>query len=322
MTMRIAIVGAGLMGHALALVHALGGHDVRLTDTKPAALKKSRGLMEKALTTLREAGEVDGAWTSERLHAAVTRVAALADTIRDAELIVEAIDEDPEAKRALYVEMDPLAPMDAIIASNTSRLDIFPLMPERRQARTLIAHWYTPPYLVDLCDVVGSERTDPAVIETVRDVVAAMGKVPVVMKRFIQGYIANRLQAAMGLEVNRLLDEGYATPRDIDDAIIHGLALRIPILGVMAKADFTGLVLMQAELAHRSYQPPPVRGFSTTLNNLIAEGRTGMSTGHGFFDWGGRSAEDLFGERDRKLLALKRALRGIGPMLGEGGKGT
>src|SRR5208282_5442028 len=99
------------------------------------------------------------------------------------------------------------------------------------QARTVIAHWYTPPYLVDLCDVVGSERTDPAVIETVRDVVAAMGKVPVVMKRFIPGYIANNIQAAIGLEVNRLLDEGYATPRDIDDAIIHGLALRIPVVG-------------------------------------------------------------------------------------------
>jgi 3-hydroxybutyryl-CoA dehydrogenase len=144
-----------------------------------------------------------------------------------------------------------------------------------------------------------------------------MGKVPVVMKRFIPGYIANNIQAAIGLEVNRLLDEGYATPRDIDDAIIHGLALRIPIVGVMAKADFTGLALMQSELTNRSYQPPPVRGFSTTLDRLIADGRTGVIAGKGYFDWGGRSAEELLGERDRKLLALKRALRAIGPMRSE-----
>jgi 3-hydroxybutyryl-CoA dehydrogenase len=315
--MRVAILGAGLMGHALALVYALGGHDVRLTDNDPATLERSGALMEKALATLREAGEVAAGWTNDRLHAAVTRVASLADTLKDAELIVEAIYESPEAKRALYAEVDALAPMAAIIASNTSRLDIFPLVPERRQARTLIAHWYTPPYLVDLCDVVGSERTDPAVIETVRDVVAGMGKVPVVMKRFIPGYIANNIQAAIGLEVNRLLDEGYATPRDIDDAIIHGLALRIPIVGVMAKADFTGLALLQSELTNRSYQPPAVRGFSTTLDKLLAEGRTGVISGKGYFDWGGRSAEELLGERDRKLLALKRALRAIGPMQGD-----
>ena len=319
--MRIAIVGAGLMGHALALVYALGGHQVRLTDKDPVALRRAGGLMEKALATLQEADEVEAGWTNDRLHAAVTRLPLLSETVKDAELIVEAIDENPDAKRALFVEMDGVAPMEAIIASNTSRLDIFPLVPERRQPRTLIMHWYTPPYLVDLCDVVGSERTEPAVIETARDVVAAMGKVPVVMKRFIQGYIANRIQAAMGLEISRLLDEGYATPRDIDDAIIHGLALRIPILGAMAKADFTGLALMQAELAHRSYKPPPVRGFSTTLNEMIAKGRTGVLAGAGYFDWGGRSVEELFHERDRKLVALKKALRAIGPMQGEGGKG-
>jgi len=316
--MRVAILGAGLMGHALALVYALGGHQVRLTDNDPGTLERSGALMEKALATLREAGEVEAAWTNDRLHAAVTRVASLADTLKEAELIVEAVYEEPEAKRALYAEVDALAPMEAIIASNTSRLDIFPLVPQRRQARTLIAHWYTPPYLVDLCDVVGSECTDPAVIETVRDVVAAMGKMPVVMKRFIPGYIANNIQAAIGLEVNRLLDEGYATPADIDNAIIYGLALRIPVVGVMAKADFTGLMLMQSELTNRSYQPPPVRGFSTTLDKLIAEGRTGVISGKGYFDWGGRSAEELLAERDRKLLALKRTLREIAPMRGEG----
>ena len=316
MTMRVAVLGAGLMGHALALVFALGGHRVRLTDNNPATLEKAGALMERALATLREAGEADAAWTDERLRTAVTRAGAMADTVADAELIVEAVYESPEVKRAIYAEVDALAPMDAIIASNTSRLDIFPLVPERRRMRTLIAHWYTPPYLVDLCDVVGSERTDPAAVETVRSVVAAMGKVPVVMKRYIPGYIANRIQAAMIMEMHRLLDEGYATPRDIDDAVIHGLALRMPILGMIAKADFTGLRLLQTELANRSYEPPPVRTSSSTLERLLAEGRTGVDVGKGYFDWGGRSEEELMGERDRKLLALKRALRAIGPMSG------
>jgi 3-hydroxybutyryl-CoA dehydrogenase len=143
-----------------------------------------------------------------------------------------------------------------------------------------------------------------------------MGKVPVVFKQMVQGYVANRLQAAMGLEVQRMLDEGLVTPKDIDDSVIHGLALRIPILGLMAKADFTGLLLMQQGMTNRSYTPPVPKGHSETLDRLIADGRTGVMAGKGYFDWGDRSPEELFRERDRKLLALKQALRKIGPMEG------
>jgi 3-hydroxybutyryl-CoA dehydrogenase len=132
----------------------------------------------------------------------------------------------------------------------------------------------------------------------------------------VQGYIANRLQAAMQLEVYRLLDEGLVTPKDIDDSVLHGLALRIPILGIMAKADFTGLLLMQQGMKNRSYTPPVPQDHSETLDALIAEGRTGVMSGKGYFDWGGRTPEELFQERDRKLLALKQALRAIGPMEG------
>ena len=106
---------------------------------------------------------------------------------------------------------------DAILASNTSNLDIFPLVPPSLQKRTIIAHWYTPPYLCDLVDLCPGPQTDPAAIATVRDMVRAMGKVPVVFKQMVQGYVANRLQAAMGLEVQRMLDEGLVSPKDIDD---------------------------------------------------------------------------------------------------------
>ncbi len=314
--MRGAVFGAGLMGHAIALVHALGGHTVRMTDSNAETLARAPKLMAAALATLREGGEVDASWTEARLAGVVKCCATPKETLEGAELIVEAIIERPDAKRALFAEIDALAPMDAIIASNTSGLDIFPLVPERRQARTLIAHWYTPPYLVDLCDVVGSDKTDPAVVETVRKPVADMGKVPVVMRKFIPGYIANRIQAAIGLETDRLLNEGYATPRDIDDAIIHGLALRIPILGHMAKADFTGLLLAQQGKKNAVYQPPTPSGRSEALDKLVAAGRTGVMSGKGYFDWGGRSPDELFRERDRKLLALKRALRDIGRMEG------
>ena len=313
---EVAVVGAGLMGHALALVFALGGHQVRLTDSNAETLERAPGLMATALATLAEAGEVDASWDRQRLSQAVRCVPSLADTVAGAKVVVEAIVERPDAKRALYAQFEGLMDADAILASNTSNLDIFPLVPDGLQKRTIIAHWYTPPYLCDLVDLCPGAQTDPAAIATVRDMVKAMGKVPVVFKQMVQGYVANRLQAAMGLEVQRMLDEGLVTPKDIDDSVIHGIALRMPILGVMAKADFTGLLLMQQGMKNRSYTPPEPRGYSEALDKLIADGRTGVMSGKGYFDWGDRSPEELFRERDRKLLALKQALRKIGPMEG------
>jgi 3-hydroxybutyryl-CoA dehydrogenase len=314
---EIAVVGSGTMGHALALVFALGGHRVRLTDNAPAVRDRALGLMQGALATLIQAGEVGSEWTAERLRSAVRVEPGLAETVVGAELVIEAIIEQPAAKRALFDELDALLDEAAILASNTSYLNVFPLVPERRLPRFLIMHWYTPPYLVDLVDIVGGPTTEPAVIESCRAIVTAMGKVPIVLAKFIPGYIANRIQQAITLEVNRLLDEGYATPRQIDDAVIHGLALRIPVLGHLAKADFTGLSLMQDVIANRIYEPPPVRTRSETLDALLAEGRGGVGSGRGYFDWGGRSPSELFAERDRRLLALKRAMREIGPLIGD-----
>jgi 3-hydroxybutyryl-CoA dehydrogenase len=141
-----------------------------------------------------------------------------------------------------------------------------------------------------------------------------MGKVPVVMKKFIPGYIANSVQGAIWLEVTTLLDEGYASPRDIDDAIIYGLALRMPILGHLAKADFMGLMLLYDGMRHGTYRPPVQKTHGAVLDALIAAGRTGVLAGGGYFDWSGRSPGELFAQRDRKLLALKRAFREIGTM--------
>jgi 3-hydroxybutyryl-CoA dehydrogenase len=314
---EVAVVGAGLMVHALALVFALGGHQVRLTDTDSETLARAPGLMATALATLSEAGEADATWNRQRLSTAVRCVASLAETVKGAALVVEAVAERPDIKRLLYQQLETLMDPDAILASNTSNLDIFPLVPAALQARTVIAHWYTPPYLCDLVDICPGPETKPEAVETVRALVAAMGKAPVVFKQMVQGYVANRLQAAMQLEVYRLLDDGLVTPKDIDDSVLHGLALRIPILGIMAKADFTGLLLMQQGMKNRSYTPPVSQDHSETLDALIAEGRTGVMAGKGYFDWGDRTPEELFRERDRKLLALKQALRAIGPMEGK-----
>lgn len=312
---RIAVIGAGTMGHAIALVYALGGHQVRLTDSNPDTLARAQGLMEAALATLVAGGEAPPDWTSAHLAQAVTRHATIEETVDGAEFIVEAIIETPEAKRALFEQLDRLAPAEAIIASNTSQLDVFPLIPERRHRRAMITHWYTPPYLVDLVDVIPAPGCDPAALDAVEAGLKAMGKQPLRLNKFVPGYVANRIQAAIGAEVQNLLDEGVASAAEIDAAIIHGLALRLPILAVFAKADFTGLALMQSVMRNGGYTPPPPRPQSATLDGLVAAGRTGVLAGAGYYDWPGEPAK-LFEARDKRLIALKRAMRQIGTMAG------
>ena len=313
--MKVAIIGAGTMGHGLALVYALGGHQVAVTDTNAVTLANAPGLIDAACRSLAEAGEIPDGWFREQGAAAIRCTPDLPATVDGADLVIEAITERPDAKRALYATLDTLLPASALLASNTSYLDVFPLIPAARQARALIMHWYTPPYLVDLVDIVPGPHTDPAAIETARLIACALGKVPIVFTRFISGYVANRIQSAIALEVYRLLDEGVVSAHDIDQSVIHGLALRMPVLGVLAKADFTGLPLQRDALANRTYTPPPVRGHCDTIDRLLAEGHTGVMSGHGFFDWQGKTPEQLFRERDRKLLALKQAFRAVGPML-------
>lgn len=311
----IAVIGAGTMGHALALVFALGGHRVRLTDSDAATLERAPGLMRAALETLIEGEEAPAGFGPAELADAVSTHTSLAETVAGAGIVVEAIVERAAAKRILFAELDQLLRGGTIIASNTSYLDVFPLLPERRQTFALIAHWYTPPYLVDLVDLVPGPRTDPSVVGKMRELVAAMGKQPVVFDKFISGYVANRLQSALSLEVNRLLDEGIATPEQIDRSIIHGLALRLPVLGHLMKADFTGLQMTQLALANRTYEPPPPLGHSATLDLLLAAGRSGAMSGRGYYDWGEAKPEELFRARDRKLIAIRRAMRAAGSML-------
>ncbi|MGD9830866.1 MAG: 3-hydroxyacyl-CoA dehydrogenase family protein [Hyphomicrobiaceae bacterium] len=303
----VAVIGAGTMGHALALVHALGGCNVRLQDVDAAALAKAPALVEAALATLVDAGAV----TAAERDAAVARIVCtpdLAEAAAAADLVVEAVFEDPDIKREVFARLDRCARPDAVIASNTSHLDVFPLVPDSRQERVLIAHWYTPPYILDLVDIAPGPRTRPEIVAGVAAFYEGLGKVPVVFKSFLAGYIANRLQAAIGLEVYHLLDEGLVTAEDIDKSIIHGLATRLATLGHVMKMDYTGLDMARRSLAHRPYKPPEPRRQSPTLDRLVAAGRTGVMAGAGFYDYGGRCPTELFAERDRKLLKLKQVL--------------
>lgn len=306
----VAVVGAGTMGHALAMVHAIGGLPVVLQDVDENRLQAAPKLIGSALDTLIGSGSFAASSKSTVLDQ-ISLQPSLAKTVENVDLIVEAVVEDRDVKRVVYRQIDEAAKASTIIASNTSYLDVFPLIPASRQRHAMVAHWYTPPYIVDLVDIAPGPETDPNVIQAVSELYHQFGKVPVVFDKLIPGYIANRLQAAMNLEAFKLLDEGLVDVQAIDDSLRHGLVLRWSLLGLLMKADYTGLEMTQRSLSNRMYTPPQPTGASRTVDRLVAEGKTGVQAGAGFYDYGDKSAEQLFQDRDVRLLELKQALSDI-----------
>ncbi|RJX32547.1 MAG: 3-hydroxyacyl-CoA dehydrogenase family protein [Desulfarculus sp.] len=311
---KVTVIGAGTMGHSLAMVFALGGYQVALNDLSPEILEKSRSLIKANLDTLAEAKLFDPAQREEVAEKRITYTNDLGQAVAGTGFVVEAVVENVEVKKKLFSELDRLAPPEAILASNTSYLDIFKFVETSRPDKVLITHWFAPPHIVPLVEIVVGPQTSEQTVQTVKRLHDELGKTTIVIRKFLPGFVGNRMQAALGLEVFRLLEGGYASPEDLDKAAKAGFGLRLPILGVVKRMDFTGLDLVQHVLKNKSYQPPEVPGRSQIVDDLVAQGRRGVKDGAGFYDYGGRSSEEIMHERDLKLLKLRKFLEELGEL--------
>ncbi|UCH19420.1 MAG: 3-hydroxyacyl-CoA dehydrogenase family protein [Deltaproteobacteria bacterium] len=311
---NIAIIGAGTMGHALAQVFAQGGYQVSLHDLSEEILQQARRLIDANLDTLCGAGLFDPAEKTAVLDERITYTTDLTTAVARSELVVEAIVEDREAKKKLFADLDRLSPPGAILASNTSYLDIYQFVETKRPGKVIITHWFAPPHIVPLVEIVPGPQTTPETVATAKRIIDGLGKQTIVLKKFLPGFIANRLQAALSREVYHLLDNGYATPEDIDKATKASFGLRIPILGLVKRLDFTGLDLVQKVLRNKSYQPPPVIERSESVDAMVFQGRLGVKAGRGFYDYGEATTGEILRERDVKLLKLREFLIELGEL--------
>jgi 3-hydroxybutyryl-CoA dehydrogenase len=193
-------------------------------------------------------------------------------------------------------------------------MDIFKFVETNRPDKVLIAHWFAPPHIVPLVEVVRGPQTSQETVDTVKALMLKMGKKPIVISKFLPGFIGNRLQSALGNEVLHLLDNGYATPEDIDTATKASFALRMPILGLVKRMDFTGLDLSQKIIGNATYKIPPQRTQSKSVDALVEKGKLGVKTGSGFYEYGGRSTEEIMKERDIKLIRLREFLKEMGEL--------
>jgi L-gulonate 3-dehydrogenase len=226
---RVAIIGAGLIGRSWAIVFAGGGFDVALYDVGLDIAEKARTLVAQGLSDLAEQGLIDDPKTAT----ARVRVAAnLADALDAVDLVQESLPESIETKRSIFSELDRLAAPEAILASSTSTIvaSLFTQSLKGRH-RCLVAHPVNPPHLIPLVELVGAPWTAPEIVAKARAIYQAVGQAPIIVKREIEGFILNRLQAVLLSEAFRLVEDGYVTPQDLDKTLKDGLGLRWSFMG-------------------------------------------------------------------------------------------
>jgi 3-hydroxybutyryl-CoA dehydrogenase len=293
---RIAVVGVGLMGHGIAQVFALAGHDVTLTDAHTPTLATAK---DRILANLCDLGDDTAAL--ERVHI----VPGLADCVRDADFVVEAVREDLAAKQALFAEIEAAAQPDAILASNTSVIPITAIMEKlTHRERALGTHWWNPPYLVPLVEVIGTEWTSPAAIAFTMELHETVGKTPVHVKKDVPGFVGNRLQHALWREAVSLVEHGICDAETVDTVIKAAFGRRLAVLGPLENADLVGTDLTLA--IHKTVLPAIESrpGPSPYLEKLVADGKLGMKSGEGFRTWTPAQQAEL---RARVLRHLKAA---------------
>lgn len=303
---RVAVVGAGRMGHGIALAYALCDRvsTVTLYDADEDVLAESRGRIESALETLAAGGRVSPEGAQAALDR-VERVPALAECVADADLVTEAVVEDLEVKRAVFERLDGHAPDGALLATNTSGLSIDDIAdPVDDAGRVLGTHWFNPPYLVPLVEVVKGSATRERPAERAYALLEAAGKTPVTVEKDVPGFIGNRIQAAMSYEAFSLLARGVATPEAIDRAVKAGFGFRLPVMGIFEKMDQSGLEVHRE--VERSLMPDLDRGTdpNPVVTELCERGETGTDVGRGVYDWTGEDLEAVRSARDGALLSL------------------
>ena len=274
---RISVVGAGLMGHGIAQVFAVAGHAVTITDALSQNLDT---VTPRIAANLRDLGEDEGAVKRVRISA------DLAEAVRDADYVVEAVSEDLPLKQQLFADIERHVRADTILASNTSVIPITAIMQGlAKRERALGTHWWNPPYLVPLVEVIETQWTSAATLATTMALHEAAGKKTAHVKKDVPGFIGNRLQHALWREAISLVEHGICDAQTVDAVVKASFGRRLPVLGPLENADLVGtdltLAIHNIVLSAIDGRPEP----SPYLQKLVAEKKLGFKTGEGFRKW-------------------------------------
>lgn len=278
---RIGVVGAGTMGHGIAQVCAMAGYEVVLVDANPEVLERGLGQVRANL----DQGVAKGKVAADLRDAALQRLrgGTLAEAANGAAMIVEAVPERLELKRAIFAEAAALAPEGCVLATNTSSLSIARIadgLPD--PGRVIGTHFFNPVHIMPLLEIVVADATRDDVLARARAFGERIGK-DVIVVRDAPGFATSRLGVCLGMEAIRMVEQGVASAEDIDKAMVLGY--RHPV-GPLKLTDLVGLDVrmhigeyLARELGNPAFEPPEL------MRRMVAEGRLGKKSGRGFYDW-------------------------------------
>jgi 3-hydroxyacyl-CoA dehydrogenase len=304
----VGVIGTGTMGPGIAQVLAQNGVGVRIYDVEKEQLQKARETVTRNLKLVSDAGLIPTS-ALEDIQTRIQDVNDLKEAVEGVDLVLEAIPEVMDLKKAIFAELDGICGEGTILASNTSGLSITALAGATgRPGKVVGMHWWNPPIIIPVIEIIRGEATDDATVETVVSLIKKIRKVPVLVKKDVPGFLGNRLQYALMREAIALLNEGVASAEDIDTMIKAGIGFKFPVIGPLETIDMAGL-----DLYHRVSQylyghldsassPPPM------IEEKVNRGELGLKTGKGFYDYSEVDINRLMGERIQKLLVLLKDL--------------
>ena len=290
-TARVAVIGGGMMGTGVAQVFAVAGHEVALQDVFKEALQRAPGAITGNLTYLAE----NGLFAADGVEDAVGRVRTTTD-LRDAadgaDFVIECVFEDLALKQDVFEQLDGVCPPATVLCTNTSVMSIAEIGAlTKHKERVVGTHFWNPPYLIPLVEVVRTEDVDDAVVEHTMDLLRRAGKHPIDCKKDVPGFVANRLQHALWREAISIVEHGIADAATVDESIRFGPGLRLPTLAPMENADMVGLDLT---LAIHDYILPHLEASgepSPLLKEKVGAGDLGFKSGRGFQEWSEEAAD-------------------------------
>ena len=302
---KVAVIGgAGLMGHGIALEFALAGFDVTLCDVDEDALKRGWDRIHESLQLMQQCGLAK----PDTADFALCRIKAGSDlraAVDEVDVVVESIGENLEQKRAVFRQVDEYCPPRAILTSNSSSFTPSLMAgATTRPQQFLGMHYFNPPCLIPLVEVIRGEQTSDATVELMTSLLKRLGKTPVLVRREVPGFIANRIQAAVWREILNLVADGVATPEDIDLVMTSSLGRRWSVAGPFEITDLAGLDLKQAILTELLPSLASSADVPAILNEMVEQGNLGVKTGNGFREWTPEKVRDVKERLARALTTI------------------
>lgn len=305
---KVAVLGAGSMGQCIAQFMAMKGHEVFLYNRTPANLEKAMVQIENNLHTLVGLEQISFDQVAETL-ARITDSSDLKASVEKADIVIENLAEVEEVKKNVFRQLDEYCAEDVILSSDTSTMNIFSFLTISHPERLVITHFFNPAHVMPLVELVRGPETSDEVVRVTREFLENTGKEVAVLNKCVPGFILNRITLSVFREAMHLVEEGVASPEDIDKAIVSTFGPRYAFEGPFGLSDFAGIDIYE----RLATLLPPVLCSSTEcpklLHEMTAQGRLGVKSGDGFYHYEDEKAARR--ERDTKIIRMIAAIRDV-----------